>query len=177
MSPREVLVKSFNVPERERYQIVREHAPSRMIIEDTDLSIGRRIRTCWSFKSQPALAVGLCSKRFTDRWWRSWRLHAALRQATSSSPSYRTRNEDWSFGFGRSQFLTESFSKGVNSPAAQPSPDRAKLNKCEVVGGELVVAHCALFRPLGQTTVLRTPTWRVAPCAKQAVPVRKITTQ
>ena len=29
----EVLVKSFNVPERDRYQIVREHAPSRMIVE------------------------------------------------------------------------------------------------------------------------------------------------
>ena len=35
----EVLVKSFNVPERDRYQIVREHAPSRMIVEDTGLGI------------------------------------------------------------------------------------------------------------------------------------------
>ena len=33
----EVLVKSFNVPQRDRYQIVREHAPSRMIVEDTGL--------------------------------------------------------------------------------------------------------------------------------------------
>ena len=37
----EVLVKSFNVPERDRYQIVREHAPSRMIVEDTGLGIER----------------------------------------------------------------------------------------------------------------------------------------
>ena len=35
----EVLVKSFNVPERDRYQIVREHPPSRMIVEDTGLGI------------------------------------------------------------------------------------------------------------------------------------------
>ena len=35
----EVLVKSFNVPERDRYQIVREHAP--MIVEDTGLGIAR----------------------------------------------------------------------------------------------------------------------------------------
>src|SRR6202011_2035315 len=37
----EVLVKSFNVPERDRYQIVREHAPSRMIVADTGLGIAR----------------------------------------------------------------------------------------------------------------------------------------
>lgn len=37
----EVLVKSFDVRERDRYQIVREHAPSRMIIEDTGRGIKR----------------------------------------------------------------------------------------------------------------------------------------
>src|SRR5258708_36703580 len=37
----EVMVNAFNVPERDRYQIVREHAPSRMIIEDTGLGIER----------------------------------------------------------------------------------------------------------------------------------------
>ena len=41
----EVLVKSFNVPERDRYQIVREHAPSRMVIGDTGLGI-KEPRTC-----------------------------------------------------------------------------------------------------------------------------------
>jgi hypothetical protein len=37
----EVLVKSFNLPERDRYQIVREHPRSRMIVEDTGLGIVR----------------------------------------------------------------------------------------------------------------------------------------
>src|SRR5258708_13813640 len=37
----EVLVKSFNVPERDRYQIVRERPPSRMIVEDSGLGIER----------------------------------------------------------------------------------------------------------------------------------------
>jgi len=35
----EVLVKSFDVPDRDRYQIVREHAPSRMIVQDSGLGI------------------------------------------------------------------------------------------------------------------------------------------
>ena len=37
----EVLVSAFNVPRSDRYQIVREHPPSRMIIEDTGLGIKR----------------------------------------------------------------------------------------------------------------------------------------
>ena len=37
----EVMVNAFNVPERDRYQIVREHLPSRMILEDTGLGIER----------------------------------------------------------------------------------------------------------------------------------------
>src|SRR6266481_8328071 len=37
----EVMVNAFNVPPRDRYQIVREHLPSRMIIEDTGLGIER----------------------------------------------------------------------------------------------------------------------------------------
>ena len=54
----EVMVTVFNVPGRDRYQIVREHAPSRMIIEDTGLGI-ERTPNMLSFKSRPALAAVL----------------------------------------------------------------------------------------------------------------------
>ena len=54
----EVMVNAFNVPERDRYQIVREHLPSRMILEDTGLGIGANCLTGWSFRSRPDLAVG-----------------------------------------------------------------------------------------------------------------------
>ena len=36
-----VMVEAFKVPERDRYQIVNEHRPSRMIAEDTGLGIPR----------------------------------------------------------------------------------------------------------------------------------------
>ncbi len=101
----EVLVKSFNVPERDRYQIVREHAPSRMIVEDTGLGI---VRT-------PSMLVLQVTTRPRSRvmkqaFYRS--LVEKLEAACGIAPSdvlvtfVTNTDEDWSFGFGRAQFLT-----------------------------------------------------------------------
>jgi hypothetical protein len=101
----EVLVKSFNVPERDRYQIVREHAPSRMIVEDTGLGI---VRT-------PNMLVLPVTTRPRSRvmkqaFYRS--LVEKLEAACGIAPSdvlvtfVTNADEDRSFGFGRAQFLT-----------------------------------------------------------------------
>jgi len=101
----EVLVKSFNVPERDRYQIVREHAPSRMIVEDTGLGI---VRT-------PKMLVLQVTTRPRSRvmkqaFYRS--LVEKLEAACDIAPSdvlvtfVTNADEDWSCGFGRAQFLT-----------------------------------------------------------------------
>jgi hypothetical protein len=101
----EVLVKSFNVPERDRYQIVREHAPSRMIVEDTGLGIERT----------PNMLVLQVTTRPRSRvmkqaFYKS--LVERLEAACGISPSdvlvtfVTNTDEDWSFGFGRAQFLT-----------------------------------------------------------------------
>ena len=82
----EVLVKSFNVPQRDRYQIVREHAPSRMIVEDTGLGIVRTPNMLvLQVTTRPRSRA--MKQASINRWWRSWRLRAALHQATSSSLS------------------------------------------------------------------------------------------
>jgi len=99
------LVKSFNVPDRDRYQIVREHAPARMIVEDSGLGI---VRT-------PDMLVLQVTTRPRSR---------AMKQAFYSSlvekldavcgiaPSdvlvtfVTNTDEDWSFGLGRAQFVT-----------------------------------------------------------------------
>src|SRR5258707_6311831 len=100
-----VLVKSFNVPDRDRYQIVREHAPSRMIVEDSGLGI---VRT-------PDMLVLQVTTRPRSR---------AMKQAFYSSLVEKldafcgiassdvlvtfvtNTDEDWPFGLGRAQFLT-----------------------------------------------------------------------
>src|ERR1700757_787922 len=101
----EVLVGSFNVPHRDRYQIVREHPPSRMIIEDTGLGI----------KRTPNMLVLQVTTRPRSRAMKQVfysSLVERLADQCGISPSdvivtfVTNTDEDWSFGLGRAQFLT-----------------------------------------------------------------------
>jgi hypothetical protein len=101
----EVLVKSFDVPERDRYQIVREHAPSRMIVQDTGLGINRT----------PNMLVLQVTSRPRSRAMKEAfysLLVEKLDAVCGIAPSdvlvtfVTNTDEDWSFGLGRAQFLT-----------------------------------------------------------------------
>ena len=101
----EVTVNAFNVPKRDRYQIVREHAPSRMIVEDTGLGIART----------PNILVLQVTTRPRSRAMKQAfysSLVEKLEAACGIAPSdvivtfVTNADEDWSFGFGRAQFLT-----------------------------------------------------------------------
>jgi hypothetical protein len=101
----EVLIQSFAVPERDRYQIVREHAPSRMIIEDSGLGI---VRT-------PNMLVLQVTTRPRSRTMKEAFYNSLVEKLDTScgiAPSdvivtFVTNNdEDWSFGLGRAQFVT-----------------------------------------------------------------------
>jgi hypothetical protein len=101
----EVVVNAFNVPERDRYQIVREHAPSRMIIEDTGLGMERT----------PNMMVLQVTTRPRSRAMKQAfysSLVEKLDAACGVAPSdvvvtfVTNTDEDWSFGLGRAQFLT-----------------------------------------------------------------------
>jgi hypothetical protein len=101
----EVLVKSFNLPERDRYQIVREHPRSRMIVEDTVLGI---VRTPNMLVLQ--VTTRPRSQAMKQAFYRS--LVEKLEAACGIAPSdvlvtfVTNTDEDWSFGLGRAQFLT-----------------------------------------------------------------------
>lgn len=101
----EVMVESFKVPARDRYQVVREHPPSKMIVEDTGLG----------FKRTPNMLVLQVTSRPRSRamkqaFYRS--LVEKLETKCGIAPSdvvvtfVTNTDEDWSFGFGRAQFLT-----------------------------------------------------------------------
>lgn len=101
----EVLVKSFDVPERDRYQIVREHAPSRVIVEDSGLGIVRtRNMLVHQVTTRPR------SRAMKQAFYSS--LVEKLDAACGIVPSdvlvtfVTNTDEDWSFGLGRAQFLT-----------------------------------------------------------------------
>jgi hypothetical protein len=101
----EVLVKSFNLLERDRYQIVREHPRSRMIVEDTGLGI---VRTPNMLVLQ--VTTRPRSQAMKQAFYRS--LVEKLEAACGIAPSdvlvtfVTNTDEDWSFGLGRAQFLT-----------------------------------------------------------------------
>jgi Tautomerase enzyme len=101
----EVMVSAFHVPQRDRYQIVREHPPSRMIVEDTGLGIERT----------PNMLVLQVTTRPRNREMKQIfysSLVERLADQCGIAPSdvvvtfVTNTDEDWSFGFGRAQFLT-----------------------------------------------------------------------
>jgi hypothetical protein len=99
------MVAAFEVPERDRYQILREHPRSHMIVEDTGLGIER---------SDKIVVVQVVSrKRTREKKEALYRLLAEELETSSGIPPtdlmvsiVENGDEDWSFGHGRAQFLT-----------------------------------------------------------------------
>jgi len=99
------MVAAFKVPERDRYQIARQHPPSRMIVEDTGLGIPRGDKVVViQVTSRPR------SREMKEAFYRL--LVEELEASCGIAPSdvmvsiVTVSDEDWSFGHGRAQFLT-----------------------------------------------------------------------
>jgi phenylpyruvate tautomerase PptA (4-oxalocrotonate tautomerase family) len=98
------MLAAFKVPERDRYQIVNEYKPSRMIVEDTGLGIPR---------TDKVVVVQVVSRpRGKEAKQRFYRLLVEeLEKSCGIAPSdvmvsiVENSDEDWSFGLGRAQFL------------------------------------------------------------------------
>lgn len=98
------MLAAFTVPERDRYQIVNEHKPSRMIVEDTGLDIPR---------SDKVVVVQVVSRpRGKEAKQKFYRLLVEeLEKSCGIAPTdvmvsiIENTDEDWSFGLGRAQFL------------------------------------------------------------------------
>ena len=106
------MLAAFKVPERDRYQIVHEHKPSRLVIEDTGLGITRTDKVVFlQVTSRPR------GREAKETFYRL--LTEELEKSCGIAPGdvvvsvIENTDEDWSFGHGRAQFLTgELGSKG-----------------------------------------------------------------
>lgn len=99
------VLKAFEVPEQDRYQIVNEHKASRMVVEDTGLGITRTNNVVLvSVTSRPRSEE---SKQFFYK-----ELCRELQASCNIAPSdvmvsfVINSDVDWSFGDGNAQFLT-----------------------------------------------------------------------
>ena len=99
------MLAAFKVPERDRYQIVQEHKPGHMIVEDTGLGIER---------TDKVVVVQVTSRpRTREQKETFYRLLCEELERSCGIASsdvmvsiVENTDEDWSFGLGRGQFLT-----------------------------------------------------------------------
>ena len=98
------IVSAFDVPLRDRYQVYQEHPESNFIVQDTGLGINR---------TDKVLFIGITSKQRTKE--QKTKLYTRLCEELKSCGiepndivvSIVTNSDaDWSFGYGRAQFLT-----------------------------------------------------------------------
>jgi hypothetical protein len=98
------MLAAFKVPERDRYQIVNEYKPSRMVVEDTGLGIPR---------TDKVVVVQVVSrprgKKAKQKFYKL--LVEELQKSCGIAPTdvmvsiVENTDEDWAFGLGRAQFL------------------------------------------------------------------------
>ncbi len=98
------MLAAFKVPVRDRYQIVNEHKPSRMIVEDTGLDIPRT--------KNIVLVTVITRPRGKKAKQKFYKLLVEeLQKSCGIAPTdvmlslVENTDEDWSFGLGRAQFL------------------------------------------------------------------------
>lgn len=101
----QAMLDAFQVPKQDRYQIVHQHSPNEMIIEDTGLGFTR---------TKDIIIISIVSKkRTTSQKEKLYSLLAErLEVECGISPEdlmisiTENGDADWSFGLGEAQFLT-----------------------------------------------------------------------
>jgi len=103
----EVMVAAFDVPARDRYQIVHQHEPYEMVVEDTGLGIPR---------TDKVVVISLVSRVRTVHQLKQFYATLAERLSTAGLVDKNdlminvsfNNDQGWSFGQGKAQFLDGS---------------------------------------------------------------------
>ena len=99
------MVRAFGVPVRDRYQIVHEHSPGQMIVQDTGLGIPRsRNVVVVSVTSRPRTTEA--KQELYAKLCRELKESCGIESSDVMVNIVTNTDADWSFGFGRAQFLT-----------------------------------------------------------------------
>ena len=99
------MLAAFKVPERDRYQIVHEHPAAEMRIEDTGLGIPRTERTVVvQVTTRPRSRLE--KQNFYELLCRELNRCCGINASDVVVAMTQNADEDWSFGYGRAQFIT-----------------------------------------------------------------------
>jgi phenylpyruvate tautomerase PptA (4-oxalocrotonate tautomerase family) len=108
----DVMREVFAAPARDRYQVIHEHRPGRIIAEDTGLGFTR---------TEGIVIIQVTEQGRNDEQKRA--LYAGLVQALEERAGVRpedlivsvveSSSADWSFGLGRAQFLEGDLNGGA----------------------------------------------------------------
>lgn len=101
----DAMVASFGVPERDRYQVLSEHEPSHVRLLDTGLGIVRTDKIVLiEVVSRPR--TGAAKQAFYRNICDALRDRCGIDNTDVIISFVENTDEDWSFGYGRAQFIT-----------------------------------------------------------------------
>ncbi|MGC2371708.1 MAG: tautomerase family protein [Candidatus Sulfotelmatobacter sp.] len=99
------MLAAFKVPERDRYQIVHEHPAAEMRIEDTGLGIPRTERVVMvQVMTRPRSRLE--KQSFYELLCQELVQRCGVKASDVFVSVTQNADEDWSFGYGRAQFIT-----------------------------------------------------------------------
>jgi phenylpyruvate tautomerase PptA (4-oxalocrotonate tautomerase family) len=116
-STQAAMVEAFGIPERDRYQIVTEHSPDEMIALDHGLGIER---------SENIVLIHMVNRRGKRTQAQKEKLYASLAQSLERDCGLdpadliisitENESEDWSLGYGKSQFINGELDPATSHP-------------------------------------------------------------
>jgi phenylpyruvate tautomerase PptA (4-oxalocrotonate tautomerase family) len=99
------MLAAFKVPDRDRYQIVHEHPAAEMRIEDTGLGIPRTERiVIVQVTTRPRSRLE--KQNFYELLCQELFRRCGVKASDVVVSITQNADEDWSFGYGRAQFIT-----------------------------------------------------------------------
>jgi len=102
---------AFKVPLRDRYQIVNEYEASHFIMEDTGLGIPRT-QNCVVFQVTTRPHEREAKESFYKILVRELETACGIAPSDVMVSIVTNSDEDWSFGYGRAQYLTGELASG-----------------------------------------------------------------
>jgi phenylpyruvate tautomerase PptA (4-oxalocrotonate tautomerase family) len=116
-SAQAAMLEAFETPERDRYQLVTEHSPDEMIIQDNGLGIER---------SDDMVVIRLVSRRgkktraqkqkLYELLVRNLKRDCGLEPADLMVVITENESEDWSVGYGKAQFCNGDLDPVTSQP-------------------------------------------------------------